>query len=1107
MKKAVVFLVLLLGVAEVLIRLLGSQTIDQPHFSGTVRLAFVSGLSGPGAATGADMRVAAEAAIAAANRAGGIGNLKVELVPFDDHNEPELARTIARQIAADPSIVAVIGHNYSSASLAAGPVYADAGVPAVTPASTNPAVTAGNNWYFSSIYDDRVQGQFMAFYAAQVMKAPQLALITVPSVYADGLAAVIRAESERLGLPLAVDWRGDVAPTAAGDDGVAALTRQLAGVPGDTVVIIAANFKPAVQVVQALRDRGIRLRLLGPDSLGTPQFQRAFADLTRQQLAPGFYTNNVLVSVPFLADTANLEARALLAQVKQQQGSAVITWGAPYAYDAAKLLIEAMRRAGFGPQVPPDARRQVRDRLAQMRTPAQGVPGATGLTWFGDSGAAHKPITIGQFSGPLISSLVQLRQADLDGQLVPVPVVYSGMALRRVERLAANPDQVDVDFDLWFRFAGAVPVDDISFDGALEPIRLGQPTETVVDGEMQYRLYSVHGRFQTDTGGGRAVQSRFSVPIAFHHRSLPEAQLIFVPDSSALPELSGPALAHHIGQTAALPAGYTLTSATLTTDTLVGTTRGNPRLSIGGQVTNVRLPGVALTAEFAPDVAGFRRQWLDQRSEIAALAAVVLFSLVMVVESRGPLRRRPRFGLLLVTLSTFALLVLGENATIQLLIDLGAESLSRLVVAAFDLAWWITGAVLTLMAAQRLLWQPLELRSGRAVPKVIKTFLVALVFLVTVFGIVSNVLERDVTGLIATSGVLAMIIGLALQSNLSNIFSGIALNVERPIRPGDWVKIGDAPIAEVIDISWRATHVRTHVNTILNIPNSVVTNTRIENFSHPEPFFVLETWLHVDPSHDPTVVCDLLNDALHLVQPIDGRERLGLCHTGFGGVDERGGNYLIRYDCINMELFGWLAHVVLVTVDQVLRQAGIAMTTGQTEVHLNRGAPERAPAITETPVLIRASESDLDQLIHAGVKRTLAPGEVLYREGETAGSLYVLATGVIAQCRATADGGSREVARLGPGSVFGEEVLTQGSRTLSASAIGRAVLYDVSGAHLLALLEQYPALDGRLRGLLAQRTIAEPSQPADMAAPSAGTTSSFLTRMRTLFTGNTVATP
>ena len=86
------------------------------------------------------------------------------------------------------------------------------------------------------------------------------------------------------------------------------------------------------------------------------------------------------------------------------------------------------------------------------------------------------------------------------------------------------------------------------------------------------------------------------------------------------------------------------------------------------------------------------------------------------------------------------------------------------------------------------------------------------------------------TGLLATSGVVAVVLGFALQNTLSDVFSGIALNMEHPYRQGDWIRLDTGFEGEVVEINWRATHLRSREDTDIVQPNSGMATARIVNF-------------------------------------------------------------------------------------------------------------------------------------------------------------------------------------------------------------------------------------------------------------------------------------
>ena len=82
-------------------------------------------------------------------------------------------------------------------------------------------------------------------------------------------------------------------------------------------------------------------------------------------------------------------------------------------------------------------------------------------------------------------------------------------------------------------------------------------------------------------------------------------------------------------------------------------------------------------------------------------------------------------------------------------------------------------------------------------------------------GMVSAMFEETITGLITASGVFGVVMGLALQSTLADLFSGIALNLQRPFRVGDWIQVDSGILGEVTEMNWRAKTAQTKRSTTM----------------------------------------------------------------------------------------------------------------------------------------------------------------------------------------------------------------------------------------------------------------------------------------------------
>jgi len=110
-------------------------------------------------------------------------------------------------------------------------------------------------------------------------------------------------------------------------------------------------------------------------------------------------------------------------------------------------------------------------------------------------------------------------------------------------------------------------------------------------------------------------------------------------------------------------------------------------------------------------------------------------------------------------------------------------------------------------------------------PAIVQDFTVIVLFVA-----IGTVLLRE--QLLTTSAVGAVVVGFALQDTLGNLFAGLAIQIEKPFRVGQWVQFGDRE-GQVAEITWRATKLRTKAGQFLIVPNSVVSKEPVLNHSEP----------------------------------------------------------------------------------------------------------------------------------------------------------------------------------------------------------------------------------------------------------------------------------
>src|SRR5262245_6619376 len=123
-----------------------------------------------------------------------------------------------------------------------------------------------------------------------------------------------------------------------------------------------------------------------------------------------------------------------------------------------------------------------------------------------------------------------------------------------------------------------------------------------------------------------------------------------------------------------------------------------------------------------------------------------------------------------------------------------------------------------------------------------------------------DALGVQITPLLTALGVGGLAVALALQDTLSNLFAGVHLLADKPIRVGDYVKIADSIEGHVVDIGWRSTRVRMLQNVVVTIPNKRVAESTITNYHLPESPTALPIRVAVDYGADPDLVQRILEE-------------------------------------------------------------------------------------------------------------------------------------------------------------------------------------------------------------------------------------------------------
>ncbi len=298
----------------------------------TVKIGSASPLTGPQAHIGIDIRNGVQLAIDDANAKGieiGGKKVKFELLAEDDEANPTKATTVAQKLV-DAGVVAVVGHFNSGASIPASKIYSDAGIPQISPASTNPKYTQqGFKTTFRVVTHDNQQGPSLGHFALDKLKVKRVAVIDDSTAYGQGLADAFEKTAQAGGAKVLAHEH-----TTDKDTDFKAILTRIKGLNPE--LIMFGGIDPqAGPMVKQMEELGIKAKFIGGDGMQTPNFI---------QLA-GKASEGVMASMPGLPKEQMPGGKEFIKKYQDKFHTEVQLF-APMGYDAVMVFIDAMQRAG-----------------------------------------------------------------------------------------------------------------------------------------------------------------------------------------------------------------------------------------------------------------------------------------------------------------------------------------------------------------------------------------------------------------------------------------------------------------------------------------------------------------------------------------------------------------------------------------------------------------------------------------------------------------------------------------------------------------------------------------------------------------------------------------
>src|ERR1044071_115772 len=451
--------------------------------------------------------------------------------------------------------------------------------------------------------------------------------------------------------------------------------------------------------------------------------------------------------------------------------------------------------------------------------------------------------------------------------------------------------------------------------------------------------------------------------------------------------------------------------------------------------------------------------------------------------TRPPLKKQVAVPLVLAAVFGLAWYVLSR---LMPELPAGASDQQRMTHAANEwaatlacIAFWMSLALMAVRALNELTFFIFRKRKGYDAPGLMRD-LFSLVLYVTAFAVILKyTLDLSFAALLPGSALLGIVLGLALQDTLGNLFSGISLHADKPFQVGDVITVGKHT-GTVISITWRAVKIKTFSNHIVLVGNTVIAKESIEvcpqNGQNARIVFFSAAYTD-SPVKVIHAVREAMREAENVLRYITPVVRIR-------GLGESGVDYEVKYWLSDYSRYNDTDALVRQRIWYAFRRNGFTFPFPTRMVHMEepagangdgRGAETLAELLSAVDIFSPLTPVELNALAASSSNHVYAPGETIIRAGDAGDSMFVVSRGGV-DVRVDSNGTPRTISRLGEGAFFGEMALFTGEpRTANVVAAEETEVLEIGHDAMRNLFQTNPdlvdalgrAINERRAGLLA----------------------------------------
>jgi len=341
--------------------------------------------------------------------------------------------------------------------------------------------------------------------------------------------------------------------------------------------------------------------------------------------------------------------------------------------------------------------------------------------------------------------------------------------------------------------------------------------------------------------------------------------------------------------------------------------------------------------------------------------------------------------------------------------------------------------------------------------------------------------QVELAPLFTGSAILGIVVGLALQDTLGNLFAGIALQADQPFQVGDVVNLGQRGTGTVESVSWRGVKIRTFQNKLLIISNSALGKETIEvaprgNLNARAVYF--------DTSYtdSPSRTIHVVREAVRQVENVSQKMRPVVRIRNLG---DNGLQWEVKYWLDDYPLYNDTDALIRQRIWYVFQREKIEFSTNTTTVHIEPKPGETpfeelkesiADRFNRLPIFAPLSDEEMEKLARGTYSRVFAPGEAIVRMGQEGNSMFVIVRGSV-KVQIPENGGHKTLNTLRENDFFGEmSLLTGQPRSATVVAAEETEVLQIRKQALKPIFEGNPQLVQSICEIIEERKEVVPTE-------------------------------